>query len=56
VADRDVKFAMAGSTYDWADPFGKMFLQMLAVFAEFEPDLRLRSRTPPGRRARWEII
>src|SRR5260370_36657331 len=33
LAARGVKFGLGGSVYDWNDPFGKMFLQMLAVFA-----------------------
>jgi DNA invertase Pin-like site-specific DNA recombinase len=44
---RQVLFALGGSTYDWNDPFGKMFLSMLAVFAEFESDL-IRQRTREG--------
>ena len=45
LAARGVKFGLGGSIYDWNDPFGKMFLQMLAVFAEFEADLiKLRTR------------
>jgi DNA invertase Pin-like site-specific DNA recombinase len=45
LADRGVKFGLGGSIYDWNDPFGRMFLQMLAVFAEFEANLiRLRTR------------
>ncbi len=45
LAERGVKFALGGSVYDWNDPFGKMFLQILAVVAEFEADLiKLRVR------------
>jgi DNA invertase Pin-like site-specific DNA recombinase len=45
LADRGVKFGLGGSIYDWNDPFGRMFLQMLAVFAEFEANLiKLRTR------------
>lgn len=44
---RGVLFALGGSTYDWADPFAKMFLSMLGVFAEFELDL-IRMRTREG--------
>lgn len=44
---RGVRFALAGSTYDWSDPFSKMFLSMLATFAEFELDL-IRMRTREG--------
>ncbi len=42
-----VKFAMGGSVYDWADPFGRMFLQILSVVAEFELNL-VRMRTREG--------
>ena len=31
-----VRFALGGSVYDWNDPFALMFLQILAVIAEFE--------------------
>lgn len=47
LAARGVRFALGGSTYDWADPSSRMFLQMLAVIAEFEVDL-LRQRTREG--------
>lgn len=47
LADRGVRFQLGGSVYDWADPMSKMFLQMLAVFAEFEADL-IRMRTREG--------
>jgi len=33
--------------YDWNDPMAKMFIQLLAVFAEFELDL-IRMRTREG--------
>jgi len=42
-----VKFAMGGSVYDWADPFGRIFLQILSVVAEFELNL-VRMRTREG--------
>ena len=45
--DRSVRFQLGSSVYDWADPFAKMFLQILAVFAEFEADL-IRMRTREG--------
>ena len=41
---RGVRFALGGSVYDWNDPFARMFLQILAVIAEFEANLILRSR------------
>lgn len=47
LADRGVKFGLGGSIYDWNDPFGRMFLQMLAVFAEFEANL-IKMRTKEG--------
>jgi len=36
---RGVRFALGGSVYDWNDPFARMFLQILAVIAEFEANL-----------------
>ena len=45
--DRGVRFQLGGSVYDWADPMSKMFLQILAVFAEFEADL-IKMRTREG--------
>jgi DNA invertase Pin-like site-specific DNA recombinase len=47
LASRNVGFAMGGSTYDWNDPFGQMFLSMIAVFAEFEVNV-IRMRTREG--------
>lgn len=47
LSDRGVKFGLGSSVYDWADPFGRMFLQMLAVFAEFEANL-IKTRTREG--------
>jgi len=42
---RGVKLALGGSVYDPADPMGKLFFNILAIFAEFEADLiRLRTR------------
>ncbi|WP_251280367.1 recombinase family protein, partial [Enterobacter hormaechei] len=42
---RGVKLALGNSLYDPADPMGKMFLNVLATFAEFEGDqIRLRTR------------
>jgi DNA invertase Pin-like site-specific DNA recombinase len=42
-----VMFRMGGSVYDWADPMARMFLQILAVIAEFEVAL-IRQRTREG--------
>ncbi|VVE85429.1 recombinase family protein [Pandoraea sputorum] len=42
---RGVKLAIGASVYDPTDPMGKMFFNILAIFAEFESDLiRLRTR------------
>ncbi|MGK8464850.1 recombinase family protein [Nocardia cyriacigeorgica] len=43
--ERDVLFGLGSSVYDWNDPFGKLFLQTLAMVAEFEANLNhLRTR------------
>ena len=44
---RGVRFALGNSVYDWSDPFARMFLQILAVIAEFEAGL-IRQRTREG--------
>jgi DNA invertase Pin-like site-specific DNA recombinase len=44
---RGVRFALGNSVYDWNDPFARMFLQILAVIAEFEAGL-IRQRTREG--------
>ena len=44
---REVKLALGRTTYDPADPMGKMFFNILATFAEFESDL-IRMRTREG--------
>ncbi|MEV0201438.1 recombinase family protein [Nonomuraea sp. NPDC050691] len=42
---RGVLFGLGGSVYDWNDPFGRPFLQTLAMVAEFEANLgNLRTR------------
>ncbi|WP_067694387.1 recombinase family protein [Nocardia jejuensis] len=43
--EREVLFGLGSQIYDWADPFGKLFLQTLAMVAEFEANLNhLRTR------------
>jgi DNA invertase Pin-like site-specific DNA recombinase len=42
-----IRLSLGGSVYDPTDPMGKMFFNILAVFAEFEVDL-LRMRTREG--------
>jgi DNA invertase Pin-like site-specific DNA recombinase len=44
---RGVRFALGASCYDWDDPFARMFLQILAVVAEFEANL-IKQRTREG--------
>lgn len=44
---KGVKLALGASVYDPTDPMGKMFLNILATFAEFESDL-IRMRTRAG--------
>ncbi|MFH9552761.1 recombinase family protein [Streptomyces sp. NPDC017435] len=41
------KLSLGGTLHDPADPMGRMFLNILATFAEFEIDL-LRTRTRAG--------
>ena len=47
LSERGVRFQLGASVYDWNDPMSKMFIQLLAVFAEFELDL-IRLRTKEG--------
>jgi len=47
LCERGVQFQLGSAAYDWHDPMAKMFLQMLAVFAEFESDL-IKMRTREG--------
>ena len=47
LSDRGVRFALGGSIYDWHDPMARMFLQILAVIAEFEAAL-IGQRTREG--------
>lgn len=53
--ERDVLFGLGSSTYDWHDPFGKLFLQTLAMVAEFEANLG-HLRTREGRSAIHRIV
>ncbi|MGH3512074.1 MAG: recombinase family protein [Pseudonocardiaceae bacterium] len=39
LSDRGVLFGLGASVYDWKDPFGRLFLQTLAMVAEFEANL-----------------
>ncbi|MCU1681923.1 MAG: Resolvase domain protein [Amycolatopsis sp.] len=47
LSESGVRFALGASVYDWNDPFSRMFLQILAVVAEFEANL-IRQRTREG--------
>lgn len=45
LSERGVLFGLGASIYDWKDPFGRLFLQTLAMVAEFEANLNhLRTR------------
>jgi hypothetical protein len=45
LSERGVRFGLGPSIHDWNDPFGQLFLQTLAMVAEFEANLiRLRTR------------
>jgi DNA invertase Pin-like site-specific DNA recombinase len=58
LSGRGVRFALGGSIYDWHDPMARMFLQILAVIAEFEGAL-IRQRTREGMtiaRARGRLL
>ncbi|MEO3795981.1 recombinase family protein [Nonomuraea sp. B10E15] len=45
LSGRGVLFGLGGSVYDWTDPFGRLFLQTLAMVAEFEANLgHMRTR------------
>ncbi|GAA3845064.1 recombinase family protein [Sphaerisporangium flaviroseum] len=39
LSDRGVLFGLSASVYDWNDPFGRLFLQTLAMVAEFEANI-----------------
>jgi DNA invertase Pin-like site-specific DNA recombinase len=47
LSGRGVRFALGGSVYDWHDPMARMFLQIIAVIAEFKAAL-IRQRTREG--------
>ncbi|MFB4268448.1 recombinase family protein [Nonomuraea sp. GTA35] len=45
LSGRGVLFGLGASVYDWNDPFGRLFLQTLAMVAEYEANLgHLRTR------------
>jgi DNA invertase Pin-like site-specific DNA recombinase len=53
LSDRGVLFGLGASIYDWTDPFGRLFLQTLAMVAEFEANLNhLRTREGMARARR----
>ncbi|WP_206641605.1 recombinase family protein [Nonomuraea polychroma] len=55
LSGRGVLFGLGGSVYDWNDPFGRLFLQTLAMVAEFEANLghmRTREGHGPGQEER----
>ncbi|MER6177875.1 recombinase family protein [Streptosporangium sp. NPDC001681] len=39
LSGRGVHFGLGASVYDWNDPFGRLFLQTLAMVAEFEANI-----------------
>ncbi|WP_405149109.1 recombinase family protein [Sphaerisporangium sp. NBC_01403] len=39
LSSRGVHFGLGASVYDWSDPFGRLFLQTLAMLAEFEANI-----------------
>ncbi|MER5326311.1 recombinase family protein [Streptosporangium roseum] len=47
LSGRGVLFGLGASVYDWNDPFGRLFLQTLAMVAEFEANIGHR-RTREG--------
>jgi DNA invertase Pin-like site-specific DNA recombinase len=45
LSERGVLFGLGSAVYDWTDPFGRLFLQTLAMVAEFEANIgHLRTR------------
>lgn len=44
---KNAALSLGGSVHDSADPMGRMFFSIMAVFAEFESDL-IRARTREG--------
>jgi DNA invertase Pin-like site-specific DNA recombinase len=53
LSGRGVLFGLGASVYDWTDPFGRLFLQTLAIVAEFEANLNhLRTREGMARAKR----
>jgi hypothetical protein len=47
IISRGARLQIGPAVYDPADPFGKMFFNILASFAEFEVDDRAASRLAP---------
>jgi DNA invertase Pin-like site-specific DNA recombinase len=39
LSDRGVLFGVGATVHDWSDPFGRLFLQTLAMVAEFEANI-----------------
>ncbi|MGW4968109.1 recombinase family protein [Nonomuraea sp. NPDC004186] len=39
LSGRGVHFGLGASIHDWSDPFGRLFLQTLAMVAEFEANI-----------------
>jgi hypothetical protein len=39
LSERGMFFGLGASVYDWKDPFGRLFLQTLAMVAEFEANI-----------------
>ena len=53
LSDRGVLFGLGASVYDWNDPFGRLFLQTLAMIAEFDGKSEFNRLKQPAGRATW---